>query len=62
MKQRCFFCQQEIEPIHVHGHYECPVCHTNIMPCCDGDNCDTNLLLKNHSIGSADRITGRLEE
>lgn len=33
--------------VHVHGHYQCPVCHTNALPCCDGDNCDTNLLLKN---------------
>jgi hypothetical protein len=29
----------------VHGHYQCSVCGTNAMPCCDGDNCDTNLLL-----------------
>lgn len=32
--------------VHVHGHYQCPVCHINALPCCDGDNCDTNLLLK----------------
>jgi hypothetical protein len=62
MMQRCFFCQQEIVPVHVHGHYQCPVCHTNMMPCCDGDNCDTNLLLQNNSVGSADRVAGRLEE
>jgi hypothetical protein len=59
-------------PVHVHGHYQCPVCHTNILPCCDGDNCDTNLLLqaKNEdktviaaekSVSSSDRITGGLQ-
>jgi hypothetical protein len=30
--------------VHVHGHYQCPVCFTNALPCCDGDNCETNLL------------------
>lgn len=31
--------------VHVHGHYQCPVCCTNALPCCDGDNCDTNVLM-----------------
>jgi hypothetical protein len=43
---QCFFCGQKVQLIHVHGHYQCPICKTNAMPCCDGDNCDTNVLLK----------------
>ena len=45
---QCIFCGQQVELVHVHGHYQCPVCKTNAMPCCDGDNCDTNALLKNN--------------
>ena len=44
--QQCLFCGQPVTLVHVHGHYQCPVCHTNALPCCDGDNCDTNLLLQ----------------
>jgi hypothetical protein len=44
----CVFCGQQVELVHVHGHYQCPVCKTNAMPCCDSDNCDTNVLLKNN--------------
>jgi hypothetical protein len=46
MQQQCFFCGHQVSLIHVHGHYQCPVCGTNAMPCCDGDNCETNLILK----------------
>ena len=42
---QCAFCGQLVDLVHVHGHYQCPVCKTNAMPCCDGDNCDTNVLL-----------------
>jgi len=42
----CNFCGQQVELVHVHGHYQCPVCKTNTMPCCDGDNCDNNNFLK----------------
>lgn len=45
MIQNCFFCGHTVSLVHVHGHYQCPVCNTNALPCCDGDNCDTNLLL-----------------
>ena len=45
---QCAFCGQPVELVHVHGHYQCPVCKTNAMPCCDGDNCDTNVLLRNN--------------
>jgi hypothetical protein len=50
--QPCLFCGHRVQLIHVHGHYQCPVCHTNALPCCDGDNCDTNYLL-NAAIPSA---------
>ncbi|MBM3439622.1 MAG: hypothetical protein FJX94_02015 [Bacteroidetes bacterium] len=43
--QTCLFCGHMVQLVHVHGHYQCPVCNTNALPCCDGDNCDTNLLL-----------------
>ena len=43
---QCIFCGQQVELVHVHGHFQCPICKTNAMPCCDGDNCDTNVLLK----------------
>ncbi len=52
--QRCLFCGHHVELVHVHGHYQCPVCFTNALPCCDGDNCNTNHFLdssgqeKNH--------------
>lgn len=46
--QTCLFCGHTAALVHVHGHYQCPVCHTNALPCCDGDNCDTNLLLRNN--------------
>lgn len=41
----CPFCGMKGQLIHVHGHYQCPTCKTNALPCCDGDNCDTNLML-----------------
>ena len=43
--QSCQFCGHPAPLIHVHGHYQCSVCGTNALPCCDGDNFDTNLLL-----------------
>jgi hypothetical protein len=43
--QRCSFCGHPVELIHVHGHYQCPICKTNALPCCDGDNCETNKML-----------------
>jgi hypothetical protein len=45
--QQCLFCSHVVQLVHVHGHYQCPVCFTNTMPCCDGDNCSTNHLLLN---------------
>jgi len=48
ISSQCVFCGQQVELVHVHGHYQCPVCKTNAMPCCDSDNCDTNVLFKNN--------------
>lgn len=44
-QQQCLFCGYKVVLVHVHGHYQCPVCKTNALPCCDGDNCNTNNLL-----------------
>lgn len=44
--QQCLFCGHTVELVHVHGHYQCPVCFTNALPCCDGDNCHTNMFMK----------------
>lgn len=45
-QQNCLFCGHAVTLVHVHGHYQCPVCFTNALPCCDGDNCETNFLLQ----------------
>lgn len=45
MQQQCLFCGNLVTYVHVHGHYQCPVCNTNALPCCDADNCNTNLTL-----------------
>lgn len=44
--QHCLFCGHTVTFVHVHGHYQCPVCFTNALPCCDGDNGETNQLLR----------------
>lgn len=36
------FRHQMVELIYVHGHYQCPKCGINNLPCCDGDNCHTD--------------------
>lgn len=45
MQMQCLFCGHLVQMVHVHGHYQCPVCNINALPCCDGDNCNTNHLL-----------------
>jgi len=42
MQELCQFCGNLSTLVHVHGHYQCSVCGTNALPCCDGDNCHTN--------------------
>lgn len=57
MIHQCMFCNQAAKPVYVHGHYQCPVCHTNILPCCDGDNCETNQLLNSNSSSQINQST-----
>jgi hypothetical protein len=44
MQTRCLFCGNQVKLVFVHGHYQCPVCNTNALPCCDGDNCNNAFL------------------
>ncbi len=32
----CPQCGAEVELVRVHGHAQCPVCGTNVEPCCAG--------------------------
>ncbi len=32
----CPQCGALVPLVHVHGHGQCPVCHTNVEPCCAG--------------------------
>ena len=57
---RCAFCGHEAEFVHVHGHYQCPVCKTNSMPCCDGDNCESNNFFKNEDISQLQTPNAKL--
>jgi len=58
-QQICLFCGNKVDLVHVHGHYQCPVCHTNALPCCDGDNCNTNNLLKDEEVINNESESGR---
>ena len=33
----CQWCNNNVLPIDVHGHSQCPYCKTNIDPCCSGE-------------------------
>ncbi len=33
----CLFCGYSAQTIFVHGHEQCVVCKTNVVPCCQGD-------------------------
>ena len=61
MHTKCLFCGNSIQLVFVHGHYQCPVCKTNALPCCDGDNCDNLFIAKSDSTdkqeGNAENIT-----
>jgi hypothetical protein len=60
-KHVCMFCGHAVTLVHVHGHYQCPICNTNALPCCDGDNCDTNFLLNQQTNISADHVSPNAE-
>jgi hypothetical protein len=49
MHTSCLFCGNSINLIFVHGHYQCPVCKTNALPCCDGDNCNNAFIIQNNA-------------
>ena len=38
---RCPRCQSEVSLFFVHGHYQCPVCKSNVDDCCQGEVCQT---------------------
>jgi len=40
MIQHCGYCGFHGAMVFVHSHYQCPVCHNNIMPCCEGEFAD----------------------
>jgi hypothetical protein len=44
MQTQCLFCGNRVQFVFVHGHYQCPVCNTNALPCCDGDNCNNTYI------------------
>ncbi|ULQ55314.1 hypothetical protein KJS94_11745 [Flavihumibacter rivuli] len=37
--QLCYFCGHAVTLVFVHSHYQCPVCGTNALPCCEGESC-----------------------
>ena len=41
--QICPRCHSTIQPVVVHGHYQCPICKSNIDDCCQGEVCQINL-------------------
>ena len=38
---RCPRCGSEVKLIFVHGHYQCPLCKSNVDDCCQGEVCQT---------------------
>jgi len=38
---RCPSCGRPEDIIWVHGHGQCAHCRMNVMPCCDGEICQT---------------------
>lgn len=59
---QCLFCGQTVKMIHVHGHYQCPVCNTNALPCCDGDNCETNYYFRDQETVVKKTVPEKKEE
>jgi hypothetical protein len=39
---RCLACGSPENIVWVHGHGQCAYCHMNVMPCCDGEQCEPN--------------------
>lgn len=54
MFQQCGYCGFSGEMVFVHSHYQCPVCHNNIMPCCEGEFADNLEEERRNLLPSAD--------
>ena len=37
--QICPRCHATIQPVVVHGHYQCQICKSSIDDCCSGEIC-----------------------
>jgi hypothetical protein len=42
---RCPRCQSPLNTVNVHGHEQCVYCKSNILECCSGDTCETDVNL-----------------
>ena len=42
LQPRCPSCGRSENIIWVHGHGQCAHCKINVMPCCDGEICQTS--------------------
>jgi len=62
MEVKCLFCGNNVQLVFVHGHYQCPVCKTNALPCCDGDNCNNTFLSENPANNSPENNTEDLSQ
>ena len=54
MQTKCLFCGNPVQLIYVHGHYQCAVCKTNALPCCDGDNCNNFFIAEKENTDEGD--------
>ena len=41
--QICPRCHATIQPVVVHGHYQCQICKSNIDDCCSGEICQPTI-------------------
>ena len=55
MQTNCLFCGTAVRLILVHGHYQCPLCKTNALPCCDGNTCN-DLFLTGPATGNKESM------
>ena len=39
----CPRCHATIQPVVVHGHYQCQICKSNIDDCCSGETCQPTM-------------------
>jgi len=35
--EQCPYCGSTKGFVYIHGHYQCKVCHNNVIPCCGGE-------------------------